>query len=302
MLIGASWVTEVKEFLGLTQVSQVWGHAPAWYFRIAQAPGVYRLQLEDASFIQDMPGHGARGMFSVSFYPFREHEVAGSFSFEERGLLASKFFDPDGTPTFEHMEEIPRGLFVVGTLDWRLDTDDRWALITLESLSTMRVRYETERLEDFSQITESRFYRRGEIARDVPGWDLSWQLFDRLISLQAYHSKTKPRRVAFARSQGFEHVYQGPPQGRQCLPADDVHIYSIHVVFAHEGSEKDADRALSEELSRPDQEIVFSGAFECGCPQHHPELPPEPVRLNPLWWTLPDGHFSSNLTSTCGCT
>ncbi|MEW6139018.1 MAG: hypothetical protein AB1733_12355 [Thermodesulfobacteriota bacterium] len=301
MLIGASWSDELKELLGLSQVRQVWKYAPTWYFRIAEVPGVYRLQLEDTSLPEDSPGHGVRGMFSLSFYPSWGDGLASRFSFEERALIKSRFFDPDGTPTFERMDEIPPGLFVVGALDWKMDPDDRWALFTLESLSSMRVRYEAERLEESSLLTESRLYREGEIAREVPGWDLSRHLFDRLISLWAYHCRTKPQHVAFTGSQGFEHVYLGPSQGPECMPADDIYLYSLHVAFAHEGCEGDTDRALSEELSRSNQQILFSRSFDCGCPHHFSGETPPQVRLNPLWWTLSDRHFSSNLASTCGC-
>lgn len=300
MLITASWADEVKRLLGLTGVGQIWERSPAWYFWMSRAAGVYRLQLEEANNPNGASGQCNTGVFSMRLYPFREHPVCERFSFEERDLLSGQYFK-GGTPAFERSGEIPEGLFVVGTMDYRCGSGESWSLLTLESLTAMRVRYESQRLEDAPIFSRSELHEPGTTARDVPGWDLSWPLFDRIISLHAYHHRTKPSRVALAKSPGFEHVYRGPSAGWACVPAEDMSVLSLHVLFSKDDGRAKADSALAEELARPDQEVVFDRQFTCGCFHAIQDMPPELSALNPLWWTLPDSHFKSDLASTCGC-
>ena len=83
------------------------------------------------------------------------------------------------------------------------------ACFTLESLDSLRCVYPEETVLDFDLIGKSRCYRKGEIGRSVPGWQLGYPVFDRLLSMYAFYSKTKPVRVRITRSPGFEYVHTG---------------------------------------------------------------------------------------------
>jgi hypothetical protein len=301
LLTTASWVEDVKRLLGITGVSPIWDDTPAWYFWIEGAPGVYSLVLErtwtDGSH-ESGPFHG---LFSVKCYPFQASREFATFSFFERHLIASKLFDSTNTPRFESRSSIPASLFVVGAIECVVQGEGHCCTLTLESPDLMRARYEAEALEDYPLIDWSHFYRVGEVGRKIPGWDLSYILFDRLVSLWAHNVKAKPLRVVLETSPGFEYVYNVPADWR-CVEADEIAVRSLEVLFPEELGRDEVRKVLASVRTGPGITVLYDGNSQCACTGHVKTGFRDGQHLNPLWWNIPEMDFKSELSSTCGCT
>ena len=302
-LITASWVERVKHALGLKAVSQVWGEQPAWYFWIENAPGAFSLQLEHAA--TDQTGHEqwGNGIFVIKHYPHPGREVFNNFSFQEQCFVRSEYFDRTHTPRFEYKEKIPATLFNVATMEYLTGPDDGPAIFRLESLDRMRVSCKQQSLQKYAMLGRNRVFKRGETDRNVPGWELGFTLFDRLLSLYSFYSKTKPLRVLVTRSPGFEYVF-GESPNLQCVDASDLNIYALEVLFASQ-DQVAADPAIEDLMIRrssgEDREVVYDRSFRCGHFHHETNPFPLPIPLNEQWWWLAEADYKSELASTCGC-
>ena len=94
MLAAASWVHTVMQLLGLNGVSQVWSEKPAWYFWLADAPGVHHLELRACrTTVQESSGEAGTGLFSLKFYPYADHPALERFSGQEQHIVRSDLFD-----------------------------------------------------------------------------------------------------------------------------------------------------------------------------------------------------------------
>jgi len=298
MLVTASWVETIKKILGITGVSQVWTEKPGWYFWISEAPGVYHLQLENAS----GEGDFTRGVFSVKCYPFPDGEVFHSFSDEERELIQSDMFDHTNTPRFENLRIIPESFFNVGIMEYGTSSDQEGALFTFEALNAMRIRYEDETVHQYLVIDKSKRFTKGEIGRDVPGWAVGYLFFDRVLSLYSNYTKRKPVRVIMTRSPGFEYVYN-ETDGFQCLDSRQVKINALTVLYSSDHGRPDPgrDQWIGEVNAAGTQDVVYDRIFQHGhFHRDHDQIPSMPL-LNELWWTLPDADYRSELASSCGC-
>jgi len=305
MLITASWFEEVKQVLHLTGVSPVWADGPpAWYFWIDSAPGVHELRLED-TFIRDSKGRElCTGLFAVRFYPFPNNEIFDHFSFEEQIFIQSPFFDDSNTPKFEYYTEIPDLLFKVAILEFTLDSENNQALFKLESLDRIRTIFHKEIILECRPFKKKRRFHKGEKDRDVPGWDLGYSLYDRILGLYANYSKTQPYRIIMTRETGFEFVYDGN-NSLQSYTTNDAKLNVLAVVFAGEAKrdQVQSDELIPEETNDVNKEVIFDRCFPCGHPhelntQSLSSLP----SLNKQWWKLAEADYKSRLASLCGCT
>jgi len=301
MLATASWVEPVKQMLGMTGVSPIWDDVPAWYFWIQGAPGVYALVLEQIGSDGSENPSSFHGLFSLKCYPFPDSNEFPGFSFLEQRLVSSEFFDPTSTPKFEHRDAIPASLFVVGAIEFELDREEAWSVLTLECQDVMRARYEAEAREDYTLIDLSRVYSPGDVGREISAWGTSWPFFDRLVSLWAHYTKAKPAQILLETAPGFEYVYRGP-DGWQCVETPGTAVRSLRVLFSDTTGEESTKRVRGEALSGPGMTVVYDGGSACACPAHGGHACMDARYANPLWWSLPDEQFSSDLGSTCGCT
>jgi hypothetical protein len=302
-LITASWVERLKHAIGLEAVSPVWGDQPAWYFWIEDVPGAFSLHLEHASTENRGNQEWGNGIFSIKHYPHPRQEVFKAFSFQEQCFVRSEYFDRTHTPCFEYKDKIPATLFNVATMQYRAGPDDGPALFSLESLDVMRVSCQQQSVQKYAMLGKNRAFKRGETDRTVPGWELGFTLFDRLLSLYSFYSKIKPLRVLITRSPGFEYTFDGS-QKMQCVDAADLSIYSLDVLFASKKQEA-ADPAIKDLMNRciscEDRQIVYDRSFLCG--RYSNETNPFflPISLNEQWWSLAESEYKSELASTCGC-
>lgn len=275
----------VKQRVGLQAVSQVWETQPAWYLWIDEAHGVYKLQLAQAEQLDDRGRH-LNGIFTVKCFPYPQSPVFKTFSPEERELRISALFDETHTPTFEHLEQLPKDAFNVAMIECDMLTDGTFARFTLESLSTLKT------VDNAASDAGPQALRRC-----VPGWQLGWPFFNWLLAVYAYESRTMPTRIRLGRSPGFETVQIS---NRNVIYRDslDIRCYTGTVVFGQTSDNPDIDKDLQEH-----GDVLL----DCTCSNHEK---PDPALLervsdlfpvNELWWSLAEADYPSHLGSTCGC-
>lgn len=308
MLVTTSWIDALKDRLGMTAVSQIWGNVPAWYMWLSDAHGVYRLQLADAINEESNPAN-KQGFFSIKCYPFDNTPMFYTFSYEEQLLSRSDLFDDTHTPRFEEKERIPDTLFNVAAMEYRVNQDDTMACFTLESLDNLRCVYPEETVLNFDLIKKKHCYKKGEIGRSVPGWQVGYPVFDRLLCMYAFYSKAKPVRVRITRSPGFETIHTGNHRF-ECLDAPDIRRLTASVFFVSPNHHDRGGHVNKPDILEPEEEpgqveILMDREFPCG----HLHLSEKTASfqmvagtpLNPLWWSLAETEYTSNLASTCGC-
>jgi len=305
MLIIASWIEEVKRLLQITGVSQVWRDGPpAWYFWIDTVPGVHELRLED-TFTRDSEGRELNtGLFAVKFYPFPHTEIFNHFSFEEQTFIQSSFFDDSNTPMFEYYTEIPDVLFKVAVIELTLDTENNQALFKLESLDRIRTRFKKETVLECKPFNKNRRFHGGETDRDVPGWDLGYSLYDRILGLYANYSKTHPYRIIMTRETGFEFEYNGKNRLLTSTTSDtELNVLAVVFTSGEKADQIKSDKLIDEEITDVKREVIFDRCFPCG---HSHELNSQSLSglpsLNHQWWHLAEANYKSKLASLCGCT
>jgi hypothetical protein len=300
MLVTTSWVDEVKSATGLKAVSQVWGEKPAWYFWISDTPGVHALQLEGITAPESDRQDWVSGIFAVKCYPFPHETVFQSFSFQERSLIQSDCFDHTHTPSFAHREQIPDTLFNVAAVELNVDREDKWALFVLEGLELMHISYAGEVVQNYPVLQKEKRFNSGETDRNVPGWDLGYPLFDRLLCLYSFYSKKTPLRLWLTRSPGFGYVFDNDHAER--VPAPEINLFSLGVLY---GDKKADDHKAASMICQhgigDDQEMVYDRSFDCDHFHREPDQPPLLPPLNEQWWSLAHSDYKSTLASTCGC-
>jgi hypothetical protein len=302
MLITTSWVDKVKELIGLQAVSPIWGDRPAWYFWMSQTSGAYQLELNETVNEQWENDHLARGMFGVKCYPYTNTEKFDGFSFEEQEFIKSNFFDDTHTPRFEQKDRIPESLFNVAAIEMITGSTDNWTLFSLEGLNSMQIHYGRKIYQTYPELNKDKQYIAGEKARDVPGYDLGYQLFSRLLSLYSFYSKIKPVRVLLSRSPGFKYVCNSS-QEYQCVDTEDINIYSLNVLFSDnsEMHTTHGKKLIEQRLKESGNKIIFDQKFTSG---HLPSNHISPIvntDLDEKWWSLADADYKSHMASTCGC-
>lgn len=300
LLVTASWVDDVKGVTGLKGVSQVWGEKPAWYLWIADTPGVYALQLEGITTPEPGSGNRITGSFAVKCYPYPHQKVFRTFSFQEQALIKSEFFDHTHTPRFSHREQIPDTLFNVAAVELNVDPVQGQALFVLEGLDLMQNYYAQRVVRNYSQLGQKKQFDNGDIDRRVPGWDLGYPLFDRLICLYSFYSKQSPRWLRLTRSPGFCFLIENDQS--VCVQAPEINLFTLKVLFGsgNDTSHEQAD-LIFHQSADVDQEVIYDRQFHCD--HFHPE-PDQPLQLPPLnelWWSLAHSDYKSTLASTCGC-
>jgi len=302
MLVKASWFDEIRTELGMQGVSQLWAQRPAWYFWIADAPGVYLLELAAADSRQ-MEGFDLhRVTFALKCYPFAGQQVFKFFSFEEQGLIRSPYFDHTNTPRFDQREKIDPHLFNIAKIECTFDGGETMAAFVFESLDTWRIVFNKGTTLNYPMLDRRKKFASGEVDRQVPGIQIGFLFFDRLLSLFAFDSQTTPARVLSLRSRGFEYVYDKSDRF-VCVDSENARIYTTAVLFALSDPPAALERMryIENELKAEYEETLydrqFSGDHSGAADNPMPRLMP----LNQRWWSLAKGHFNCSLTSSCGC-
>lgn len=294
LLITASWVEQVQEMLQLAGVSQVWGERPEWYIWIDDAPGVYALVFEDGESIQTIDKTLYLGQFTAKCYPYDSAGVFKAFSAQEQESVKSDLFDHTHTPQLESRRKIPEAFFAVGSISFVLDAAESVALLSFDSLNFLR-------WSALSAETNSGNYLPAKShIRNVPGWQIGYALFDRLVSLYAFYSKQPPAFVGATRSPGFETIIDAhqTPTSRVC---PDIQQRSTSVLFVNSSDTEAWVDTIWRSQREPEEQIIFEYDWKCSACNHSIESELPPIGGNSLWWHLAHADLKSELASTCGC-
>ncbi|MBW2433817.1 MAG: hypothetical protein JRF36_09445 [Deltaproteobacteria bacterium] len=294
LLVTASWVEQVQQMLDLKGVSQVWGDRPEWYVWIDDTPGVYALVFEGGEAIQAADQTLYAGRFAAKCYPYVSAGVFEAFSPREREVIKSDLFDHTHTPCLETQQEVPEAFFTIGSISLVADAAETVALFTFDSLDFLR--WSTLSAETGS---ENHLHEKNCI-RDIPGWQVGYPLFDRLVSLYAFYVKKPPAFIAATRSPGFETIIDAhqSPVSRVCA---DIQQLSTSVLFANPADTDAWAGTLWRSQLEPEEQIVFEHACTHSACSNSADNGLPPVGINTLWWDLAHANLKSELASTCGC-
>ncbi len=288
----ASWVERLRSELGLLGVHQVWGDMPAWYFWFDDNPGAYCLEVVLASGIAKDDHDRIRAILGVKYYPTLGDGFFENFSELEGQLLREPCFDETGTPDFDHRHLIPDNLFNVGVMELEFSPEEDWFLYTLTALDHCRKLFKSEDLEKVSENPE----------HNIPGWHLTFILYERLLSLHAFHYKQIPVHVQFGSAPGFETVFDADGQWevRDCKSSN---AFSMSILFCPKHSVPpnwlfDFHR---NQLQQCGCWKIVDHTFTC--PHFHDlniSVGGSKV-LSRNWWRMAEVDYKSRLASACGC-
>ena len=300
MLIVSSWSEHFRSDIGLEGVSQIWGGRPAWYFWLANSPGVYQLEMMDA---EEDPGtieNRCKAAFNVKCYPYQHRPGFESFSFLERKLVQSDWFDDTNTPVFEHQGDIPADLFTVARVEIDMDLEGHSTSVSFESMDYLRTLFAQETNQTFPLISRSRTFGSREVDREVPGFQMGYPLFDCLMCLYANTHNQPPVNIRFTRSPGYEFVINdGDFHARE---TSDIMGLNLNMFYSATGlGVYPAGNCFFGDPNEGREDIIYERHFACGHFHESKEEENLPVILNQQWWSLSHMHYESELTSSCGC-
>ncbi|TSA09968.1 MAG: hypothetical protein D4R73_06085 [Deltaproteobacteria bacterium] len=231
-----------RQIVGLRSISEKQNGAPGWYLWFEDHPGAYLLELADAetkSLLNNspVPGRGSvHGLYRIKYYPqIEDHSSLKLFSAGEELFRKSDCFDRTGTPDFEEGENIPESFFLIGTIEITLTADaneivlcmgtlDRWVTWAVDGLVI------TDEQGVIHTLREP-----GAKDRDVPAWEWSWFLLDRLILIICLGYRAFPRQVNIHEATG--HAFRVFKNGiSRTVPDDSIRQRWLNISFRlHEG-------------------------------------------------------------------
>ena len=297
LLITASWVEPVQHTLNLKAVSQVWGDKPEWYIWLDHAPGVYALVLEDTTTVEVADMTLFMGHFAIKCYPHVDDSIFTAFSSQEQEMAASDLFDETHTPRLEARGGIPETFFTVGSVSMMMDDAETLALLSVDSLDVLRLWSQDASENQIGPVanTEDEF-----ITRDVPGWQISYPLFDRLVSLYAFYSRQPPVFIGATRSAGFEYLLDAE-QNLTCRSSAASQQLAASLLFHNTSHAKSLVDTLWQAPLGPEEKILLMRRLPAAFNKQLILSSPPEIPINALWWELANTELKSELTSTCGC-
>jgi hypothetical protein len=209
-------------------------------------------------------------------------------------MVSSDMFDHTHTPRLEIKQDIPEAFFAIGSISLLADVAETVALFTFDSLDFLRWTASTAKTSKANRLHEKR------CIRNVPGWQVGYPLFDRLVSLYAFYSKKPPAFIGATQSPGFETIIDThqTPAIQVCA---DIRQWSTSVLFVNPAdTDTWVDTLWRSQLESVEQ-IVFEHVCSHSACSHPAGNEKPPVDINPLWRNLAHADLKSKLASTCGC-
>jgi hypothetical protein len=284
-----------RRIIGLKAISEKQTGAPGWYLWFEDRPGVYLLELIDAGTWAAKGNRHAshreavRGLYRIKYYPdIADPSSLSLFSASEQAFRCGGCFDGTGTPDFERGEEIPDHLFQIGMIEaalpahgkglvLRLGAPDRWATWDAEGTASTGEQGSVHSLR-----------AAGEENRDVPAWQWSWFLMDRLILTLCLAYASEPRQVALygATARAFR-IHPGGVS--KAVPDEAIGQRWLSISFRLHDGPASCTGSLSPLSEDP------SLLLEAPPGKRLVSLRQEPVRPRPwvssAWWHVRESHM-----------
>ena len=140
----------------------------------------------------------------------------------------------------------------------------------------------------------------GGIIRNVPGWRISYSLFDRLIGLYSFYFRHPPAFIGATRSPGFEYLVNGE-QNPECRSSAATQQLAASVLFLKTASVSSLVDIIWREPLEPEEKIIFMRCLPSSFDKRLNLYSPREVPISALWWELANTEQKSALSSICGC-
>ncbi len=194
---------------------------PGWYLWFSKWQGAFLLRslggYEVPEYERFWPNESVCGVrLGIFYYPEIDEEVFESFSWPEKILRCGESFDETGTPTPTGRKEIPEAFFLVGHADIRFVSSRRF----LELECTAPNRWRDYRLEGLQVQGSSgnllQVVPAGGRDRNIPGWELTCFLIDKLVLGICYGRRLAPIVARVSQRQGFScYIHDGHLQEKK---------------------------------------------------------------------------------------
>lgn len=180
---------------GIVEVkSSQWRGLRTWRYRLADLPGGYELILWDTrrgalrsarppaltAGWEAQPLEFDEASFLIRYYPTPDEPFFENFSAEEQALRLSEVFE-NGASTFPvegYEDRLSEFHFNVGTM--MLAAGVFHSVVRLSLMSQERF---VSVVEDGLKVHNEQLIEPGGVDRNVPGWQLSWFLFSKILKI-----------------------------------------------------------------------------------------------------------------------
>jgi hypothetical protein len=184
---------------GFDKISAPLGELPSWLLWLKERKGAYELELNEWKLIKRPAPRGKnggdyRGGFALRYFPHPEEPVFDAYSVYERIIRLSDVFDDTGTPKYAVRETIDPSYFTVGNLECYLDASNAALRMILEA-QELWASYRVKGLTVSKNGTPVHVLDPGERDRNLPGWDLCWPFFKKLVKAFCHVNETSPSQV-----------------------------------------------------------------------------------------------------------
>lgn len=191
--------------VGFEKISTSMRDLPSWFLWVNDRKGAYELEIIQGRTISQRTKKGKEahywGRTVLRYFPHPDEEVFNKFSIFEQVLRLGDAFDHTGTPKYAEVEKLHPSHFFIGSIEfffassgkvWRiiLETQDRWIEYRMKGLKLSKDGVQLEVLAP------------GEKDRNLPGWELCWPFFSKLVKAFCHVYQIHPSLVYIANAPG----------------------------------------------------------------------------------------------------
>jgi len=296
---------EARQHFGFSRISQPTTPEgfPSWYIWFSEKRGVYSVTILDGQVIPN-DSSAATGVVTdknavtahllVRYFPDINEESFNFLACSEQIFRMSDSFDATGTPSFEGGRAMHKSFFVAGHMNIiihssRTDADffcfapDRWRDYRPDGLTLT---------DKNGQLHEA--LSPGQMDRDFPGWDLSFFLFDKIISAFCFSTSQSPRFTGAATRPGVHYVIDANQNIRSAHDTD-ITDSILGVCFSN-----DAENGIAIKRQAFFAERLTANNYNIsGIWNSYNDIPDNWKK--PEWWMIKNRHFHMDIDHVCSC-
>jgi hypothetical protein len=283
--------------LGFSQISQVASDEgfPGWYLWFSDMKGAWHIEItcenpiSSGKVFKDLlqPETVKAVGLVLRYFPDIEEKVFETFSCFEQIFRMGPNFDATGTTTFEGARAMPESFYVVGHMI--IMFDNRNGDIDFFCRAPKRWRdYRTHGLAlANSQGGKIQLLAPGERDRDVEGWNLTRQIFDKIVSAYSFLIRRPPAVVGASAGSSMEYLIDKSNKIKEIVN-EQTKEFLLLVSFRQDINLNDAEAMLTSEAKN----LIGLWSDPGSIPEEWD---------NPLWWSISDHHFHDGNCFLCSC-